>query len=195
MSMECQECDGIMECIFQFVAMGSVHWCPRCGTLAAGSHPTDWKVPFVHKVGAENQLRTKQLKIPGDRCARVTDLNTGLMIIFEGPALIPADRYKILSFFSKDKLPAIPPHPTNVCEYDRRSLEEVPRPPSECNHPSLPPGNPTTFPCHQQNCPWPERQKDEEWWNNHPGKHVRDKYENRPPYEAARWDPNVDPTY
>lgn len=134
MRTECKACGGIMECIIRFVSMGSVHWCSRCGTLAVGSYPTDWKVPTSAKLGSENKVRSE------------------------------------------------PPHPTYKCEYE----SEVP----ECRHPDLPPGNPGTFPCHQQNCPWPERQKDNDWWEGHPGKHVKGKHDGQPPHVAAGWDPN-----
>ena len=57
----------------------------------------------------------------------------------------------------------------NVCAHE---IED------RCKHPDLGP-----FPsedglgqegiemkCHQQNCPWEERHKDDSWWKNHPGK-------------------------
>lgn len=36
-----------------------------------------------------------------------------------------------------------------------------------CCHPSVS----QPMPCHQQNCPWEERQNDAKWWGGRPGQH------------------------
>jgi len=31
---------------------------------------------------------------------------------------------------------------------------------------------PFNMPCNQQNCPWPARQDNKKWWENHPGEYM-----------------------
>jgi len=45
---------------------------------------------------------------------------------------------------------------SSQCKYDR----------GDCSHPE----RPHVMNCHQQNCPWEERRKDEDWWFGHPGR-------------------------
>lgn len=44
------------------------------------------------------------------------------------------------------------------CDYESKN--------GYCKHKDVP----QPMPCHQQNCPWEERAKNEGWWKNHPGR-------------------------
>jgi len=61
-------------------------------------------------------------------------------------------------------------HTGSVKERERWAACEYQTEIRECGHPDLGPGNPGTFCCHQQNCPWLDRQMNDDWWVGHPGR-------------------------